>query len=81
MAVKTPKEWQEAEYQPLIEATTFYGNKVMIPEKFQFAWEMAEKEVRFLISKDKDPLAGLEDCSGSRYNPYMVYLEAFEELN
>ena len=79
MVVKTPKEWQEAEYQPLMEATTFYGNKVMIPEKCQFAWEMAEKEVNFLISKGKDPLDGLEGCNGLRHAPYEVYLEAYEK--
>ena len=79
MTVKTPKEWQEAEYQPLIEATTFYGNKVMIPEKLQFAWEMAELEVKAKKSKGMDLLDGLENSSGRRMAPYEVYLEIYEE--
>ena len=81
MAVKTPKEWQKAEYQPLIEATTYYGNKVMIPEKFQFAWEMATVEAKEMVSKGMDPQDGLANCSGLRYAPYEVYLEVYEELN
>ena len=81
MAVKTPKEWQEERFQPLVEATTFYGNKVMIPQGYQCAWEMAELEVKFLMSKGKDPLEGTENRGGRRYNPYLVYMEAYEEPN
>ena len=81
MAVKTPKEWQKAEYQPLIEATTYYGNKVMIPEKFQFAWEMAELRVKDMRLKGMDPLEHLRTCNGRRYDSYKVYLEIYEELN
>ena len=79
MAVKTPKEWQNAEYQPLIEATTYYGNKVMIPERLQFAWEMAEKEIKVKESKGMAPLDGLENCNGRRLALYEVYLEIYEE--
>ena len=78
MAVKTPKEWQEERFQPLVEATTFYGNKVMIPEKCLFAWEIAEAETKEMLSKGMDPVDGLEAYTGMRIVPYKVYLEIFE---
>ena len=81
MAVKTPKEWQKAEYQPLIEATTYYGNKVMIPEKFQFAWDMTAKRARSMRARGMDPLDGLQTGLGTRYLPEEVYFEIYEELN
>lgn len=37
MAIKTPEYWKEYE---LIEETTAYGNKVMIPKPMQCAWEL-----------------------------------------
>ena len=43
MAVKTPSYWKNPEYQPIVEATTYYGNKVQIPESLQSFWEFCER--------------------------------------
>ena len=43
MAVKTPSYWNEEKYQPLVETTTLYGNKVKVPKRFLDTWEYLEK--------------------------------------
>ena len=47
MAVKTPSYWLEEKYQPLVEAETAYGNKVLIPQLYAENWELyqATKEL------------------------------------
>ena len=41
--IQTPEYWNEAYYQPLVEAETLYGNKVMIPKRFTALWERMHK--------------------------------------
>lgn len=43
MAVQTPSYWKEAKYQPLIEETTAYGNKVLIPQSLLRTWKAFER--------------------------------------
>ena len=38
MAVETPSYWNEEKYQPLVETTTLYGNKVKVPERYKDTW-------------------------------------------
>lgn len=40
MEVQTPEYWKEEKFQPLIEETTAYGNKVKIPQSLKSTWEM-----------------------------------------
>ena len=37
--IQTPEYWNEEWYQPLVEAETIHGNKVMIPQRFQIPWD------------------------------------------
>lgn len=83
MAVKTPKYWEKKErFGELIEATTFYGNKVKIPEKFKHGWEMAQ-----LMAEDKqkhglEPTGGLEPYNETRpivYDMLRTHLEIYRE--
>ena len=37
--IKTPEYWKEERFQPLVEAETINGHKVMIPECLMSAWE------------------------------------------
>ena len=52
MAVQTPSYWQEEKYQPLVEAITAYGNKVLIPEKLTVCWEIEQERKKYL-DRDK----------------------------
>lgn len=48
--VEIPSYWKEEEYQPLVETQTFYGNKIMVPQKFH---EACEVNLKGLKSADK----------------------------
>ena len=41
--IETPEYWNEEWYQPLVEAKTLYGNKVMIPQRFTALWQRMHK--------------------------------------
>ncbi len=61
MTVKTPEYWKEYE---LIEETTAYGNKVMIPEICKCAWEMEQLRQQHLQKNEvelKRHLGGLKN--------------------
>jgi len=46
MAVKTPEYWKEYD---LIEETTAYGNKVLIPQNLQLAWKYHKTMMEQLV--------------------------------
>ena len=58
--IKTPKYWADEDLQPLTEAETVYGHKVMIPTKFSNGWEYAKARWQAMTRKELDPLDGLE---------------------
>ena len=61
MAVKTPEYWKEYD---LIEETTAYGNKVMIPDICKCGWELErlrQQELQKSDQKLKEYLDGLEN--------------------
>ena len=83
MAVKTPSYWEKEYYQPLVEGTTLYGNKVQVPERFWDTWECFEKGKRRM----KETLERLT-ADGLRQIPTsnrlirdlrMVFYELYEE--
>ena len=49
MAVQTPSYWQEEKYQPLVEVTTVYGNKVLIPQLYVENWELYQATKELMI--------------------------------
>lgn len=83
MAVKTPKYWEKKErFGELIEATTFYGNKVKIPEKFKNGWEMAQLMAEDKQKRGLDPTGGLEinkEINPLYYDLERVYYEIYQE--
>ena len=50
--VQTPSYWKEKGFQPLAEAKTIYGNRVLIPKKWLHMWndmlELLDKTVKSL---------------------------------
>ena len=40
--IKTPEYWKEERFQPLVEAKTINGNKVMIPKIMMTSWKSWE---------------------------------------
>lgn len=84
MAVKTPKRWEKLE---LIEETTAYGNKVMIPKGMQRGWmhelrrkkDMEERGVN--IQKVlADGLPNLKKVRQTAYELVSVFWEIYEEV-
>lgn len=57
MAVKTPEYWKEYD---LIEETTAYGNKVMIPEILQHVWNAEKIYQKLTIQNGDTPQDGLK---------------------
>ncbi|MBR5782918.1 MAG: hypothetical protein IKY33_01685 [Clostridia bacterium] len=51
MAVKTPEYWKEEQYQPLVEETTAYGNKVQIPQSLQLAWKYHKSVIENMVKQ------------------------------
>ena len=80
--VKTPKYWNDEDLQPLVEATTSKGNKVMIPKKFINGWETARLRDEDAKKRGLDPLDGLENIKEMQpmsYDLEKVYFEIYED--
>lgn len=85
MAVQTPSYWQEEQYQPLVEATTAYGNKVQIPTLYARNWEhyQAQKEMLMEDWQQGKALGFLKPTDNPRkkwaVDLMRTFLEVYEE--
>lgn len=87
MAVKTPECWKEAEYQPLVEVETAYGNKVKIPESSLILWQMYRHGKngveRHREQFEREIAAGLYQTKDRRYKRVndlrKVFVEKYHE--
>ena len=83
MAVKTPSYWQEDKYQPLVEAQTAYGNKVLIPQSLTDTWAMWESRREEILGRLEQVIAdGWFDKSlrNPKYQDLKrVYFEQYQE--
>ena len=83
MQVKTPEYWQEAEFQPLVEVQTAYGNKVKIPQSLLNMWNKWEqRKGKFPLNVERAKAAGLfQKTIHNRVNQDIlrVYYEQYQE--
>ena len=79
--VKTPEYWKEERYQPLIEAVTAYGNKVLIPKMCTDAWHSLNLLNEYLKETGQDYRDGLEIDRMSRlyYDTLQVFFEIYPQ--
>ncbi len=83
MAVKTPSYWDEEKFQPMVETTTLYGNKVKVPERFSDAWAFYHRRKREMLMKIEhltaDGLRQARACNKLNKDLQMVFYEIYEE--
>jgi len=81
MSIKTPKHWEKMK---LTEATTAYGHKVMIPERFIEGWKGIEQAHRLGLKNGADLSIGVETFNQTapitheRRNALMVFYEKYQ---
>lgn len=82
MAVKTPSYWLEEKYQPLVEAETAFGNKVLIPQSLMDTWEMWERNKHLVLpTVERAKAAGWfkKSLRNQKYQDLMrVYFEQYQ---
>lgn len=83
MNVKTPKRWARLE---LIEETSAYGNKVMIPKGMQRGWMHEQRRKKEMEKRGvniqkvlADGLPNLKKVRGAAYELVSVFWEIYEE--
>ena len=83
MAVKTPSYWNVGKYQPLVETTTLYGNKVKVPKRFLDTWEYLEKSKhrrkQALEYLTADGFRQLPSSNKLKKDLQLVFYEIYEE--
>lgn len=83
MAVKTPSYWKEEKYQPLIEVSTLYGNKVKVPERFLDTWEYLEKakhrRKQMIEQLTADGFRQMPSSNKLKKDLQLVFYEIYEE--
>lgn len=81
MTVKTPKHWQSME---LIQETTAYGNKVMIPRELMRGWESLRELNEIALKNGVDLSSGVAEYNHTaplhheRRNALMVFYEKYQ---
>ena len=80
---KTPSYWNKEQYQPLVEGTTLYGNKVKVPKRFWDTWAVFEK-CRHLMQRDlerleADGLRRIPTSNKLKKDLQLVFYEIYEE--
>ena len=89
--VETPAYWNEEQFQPLMEVTTIFGNKIKIPSRFKGSWDMMMFMCEKIISA-QGKAAGLKTIreimraekqmtSKGREDFCKVFLEDYQEPN
>ncbi len=85
MAVETPAYWDtDVELQEKIPETTAYGNPVMIPKRYQSAWELQHEMLEFCKKRGIDPPAYYQEERPMRpraYDAMQVYWERYRRQN
>ena len=82
--IKTPKHWEGERYQPLVEAETVHGNKVMIPKRFMPYWKTANYVYELTKAQGGDHLDSLKqmkDMDPCFVTIVKVYFEVYERKN
>ena len=83
MAVKTPSYWNKEQYQPLVEGTTLYGNKVKVPKRFWDTWALFERQKdkmrRALEDLTVDGLRRMTTSNTLKKDLQLVFYEIYEE--
>lgn len=83
MKVKTPSYWSKEQYQPLVEGTTLYGNKVKVPRRFWDTWDLFERGrhrmQQTLERLTADGLRRMPTSNRLKKDLRLVFYELYEE--